>query len=126
MSILTRFQKSCETKDHHVDPQLVTHYYKGTFRQVFDIVENMVREVERYDLEHVSKEHGELSLKLRGGKSSSFIITIIAVKPLEIAVDLHISTEAFSLLGTYPRLKNEVISFYQNLDKRAMRIQTIK
>jgi hypothetical protein len=126
MSLFNRFQKSCETRDNHEDHQLVTHYYKGTFRQIFDHVENMVKENKSYELEHVSKEHGELSIKLKSGKSSSFIVTVIAVKPLEIAVDVHISTEAFSLLGTYPRLKNEVIAFYRHLDKKATLIESIK
>jgi hypothetical protein len=124
LSIFTRFQKNCETKDNHADEQLKTHYYKGTYNQLFDLVENLLRKDSRYVIEHVSKEHGELSVKLIGGKPCFYIITIVAVKPLEVAVDIHISTEAFSLLGVYPFLKNEVVVFYQKLNKNATLIGT--
>lgn len=119
MSLLTRFQKNCETKENHHDEQLITHYYKGTYKQIFDIVENLLRQDTRYQVEHVSKEHGELSVKLVRGKTCYFIITLVAVKPLEVAVDIHISTESFSVLGSYPFLKNEVVVFYQKLNKTA-------
>lgn len=124
LSIFIRFQKNCETKENHTDEQLKTHYYKGTYKQIFDLVENLLRQDSRYIVEHVSKEHGELSVKLKGGKPCFFIITIVAVKPLEVAVDIHISTEAFSLFGSYPFLKNEVVVFYQKLNKIATLIGT--
>lgn len=124
LSIFTRYQKNCETKDNHTDEQLKTHYYKGTYNQLFDLVENMLRQDSRYVIEHVSKEHGELSVKLKASRPCFYIITIVAVKPLEIAVDIHISTEAFSLLGSYPHLKNEIVVFYQKLNKIATLIGT--
>jgi hypothetical protein len=124
LSIFTRFQKNCETKDNHSDEQLKTHYYKGTFNQIFDIVENLIRQDSRYVMEHVSKEHGEISVKLKGGKPCFYIITLVAVKPLEIAVDIHISTESFSLFGSYPSLRNEIVIFYQKLNKIATLLST--
>jgi hypothetical protein len=124
LSIFTRFQKSCETKENHTDEQLKTHYYRGTYNQLFALVEDLLRNDTRYEIEHVSKEHGEFSVKLRGGTPYFYIITIIAVKPLEVAVDIHISTEAFSFLGQYPFLKKEIVVFYQKLNKMASLIGT--
>jgi hypothetical protein len=124
LSIFTRFQKNCETKDNHTDEQLKTHYYKGTYNQIFDLVENLLRQDSRYVVEHASKEHGELSVKLKVGRPCFYIITIVAVKPLEVAVDIHISTEAFSLFGSYPVIKNEIVVFYQKLNKTATLIGT--
>jgi hypothetical protein len=124
LSIFTRFQKNCETKENHTDEQLKTHYYKGTYKQLFDLVENLLRQDTRYVIDHVSKEHGELSVKLKGGKPCFYIITIVAVKPLEVAIDIHISTESFSLVGSYPFLKNEIVVFYQKLNNIATLIGT--
>lgn len=120
-SIMARFSKQCETRDHHHDELLKTHYYKGAFSQIFAEIEKLVRDDKRYKMMHVSKEHGEISVELTD-KQCLLIITIVAVKPFELAVDLHISTESFSLFGTYPFLRKELISFYQKLNKNAQLI----
>jgi hypothetical protein len=117
-SIVMRYKKSCETSEKQRDESLKTHYYKGTYRQVYDAVENLLNQDPNYQLEHASSERGEFSVQLKNRKNYFFIITIVAVKPFEIAVDLHISTEKFSLLGVYPTLKNEVLSFYEKLGKK--------
>jgi hypothetical protein len=124
MSILARYQRFCETNEKHRDKQLITHYYKGTYKQVFDIVEMVIKKNENYDIEHISKEHGEISVNLKGGKPCFLIITVVSVKPLEVAVDLHISTESFALLGSYPFLKKQIVNFYQNLSLDATFIGT--
>jgi hypothetical protein len=125
-SMFIRFKKNCETSEKQQDEQLKTHYYKGTYRQVFETVENLLRQDSSYKLEHVSKEHGEFSVKIKSRKNDPCIITIVAVRPLEIAVDLHISTEIFSLFGTYPSLKNEIVKFYEKLNKVATFIGTAR
>jgi hypothetical protein len=117
-SIMVRFSKQCETRDNHHDELLKTHYYKGSFSQIFAVVEKLVRDNGKYKVMHVSKEHGEISVELTD-KQGLFIITIVAVKPYECAVDLHISTESFSLFGAYPFLKKELVSFYQKVNNIA-------
>ncbi|HLO10945.1 MAG TPA: hypothetical protein VK190_01685 [Pseudoneobacillus sp.] len=116
-SILIRYQNNCETKENHQDESLKTHYYKGTFRQIFESVENILRQDSKYQINHVSKEHGEFSVQIKNRNNQFLIITLIAIKPLEVAVDLHISTEGFSLFGVHPQLKNEIIDFYKKLSK---------
>ncbi|MHC0037402.1 hypothetical protein [Pseudoneobacillus sp. C159] len=119
MSIFARYQRICETKENHRDEKLITHYYKGTYKQIFDIVETTVKQNDNYVMGHLSKEHGEISVNLKRGRQSFLIITVVAVKPLEIAVDLHISTESYSLFGSYPFLKKQVVDFYQKLNQAA-------
>lgn len=116
-AILTRFEKQCETKENHKDEQLKTHYYKGTFKQLFEQVEKLLAQDGKYIVDHISQEHGEISVKIKNGKTFFLIITLVAVRPYEVAVDLHISTESFSVFGSYPMLKNEIDTFYQKLNK---------
>lgn len=123
-NILNRYQKHCETEENHSDDQLKTHYYKGSYRQIFEVVENQLHQDSNYQIDHVSKERGEFSVVLKNGISYFFIITLVAVKPNEIAVDIHISTETFSLTGSYPILRNEIVTFYQKLNKTAPLIGT--
>lgn len=123
-SILIRYQKHCETMENHRDEQLKTHYYKGSYRQIFDIVENLLQSDSNYQIDHISKERGEFSVVMKKGKSFFGIITLVAVKPNEVAVDIHISTESFSLVGSYPILKNKIVTFYQKLNKKAPLIGT--
>jgi hypothetical protein len=123
-NLLIRYQKHCETEENHRDDQLKTHYYKGSYRQIFGMVENLLNQDHTYQIDHVSKERGEFSVVLKNGKSLFFIITLVAVKPNEVAVDIHISTETFSLTGSYPILRNEIVTIYQKLNKIAPLIGT--
>lgn len=123
-SILTRFQKQCETKENHKDEQLKTHYYKGSYKQLFELMVNLLAQDKKYNIEHISQEHGEISVKIKNGSTYFLIITLVGVRPYEVAVDLHISTESFSVFGSYPMLKNEVETLYQNLNKVASLIGT--
>lgn len=123
-AIFTRYLKQCETNENHPDDLLKTHYYKGSFRQIFELVEKLLSHDDKYHIDHISKEHGEISVELKGHKRCLLIITLVAVRPYEVAVDLHISTESFSILGAYPYLKNEVIIFYKKLNNQAQLIGT--
>ncbi|WP_442595396.1 hypothetical protein [Neobacillus sp. D3-1R] len=123
-SILSRYEKQCETTENHKDEHLKTHYYKGSFKQIFELVKKLIFEDQMLHLENISQEHGEFSVKIKRGKTYFLIITVVAVRPYEVAVDLHISTESFSLFGSYPQLKNEIDLFYQKLNKQASMIGT--
>jgi hypothetical protein len=123
-SLFIRYQNHCETSENHQDEKLKTHYYKGTYRQIFEAVEKLLRQDSKYKIEHVANERGEFSVQLINQKNELLIITVVAVRPLEIAVDLHISTESFSLLGTYPNLKHEIVTFYEKLNKTTPLIGT--
>lgn len=112
-----RFQKFSGTSENNSDEQLRTRYYKANFNQVFQTVEELLRSEPSAKITSVSKEHGEISAELNKGIPVFLTVTIVTTKPFETAVDMHISTEKFSLAGVNPALKREMAHFYQKLDK---------
>lgn len=112
-----RFQKFSGTSENSSDEQLRTRYYKANFNQVFQTVEELLRSEPSAKLTSVSKEHGEISAELNKGIPAFLTVTIVTTKPFETAVDMHISTEKFSLAGVNPALRREIARFYQKLDK---------
>ncbi|WP_210364962.1 hypothetical protein [Bacillus sp. REN3] len=114
--ISLRYQKFCGTAEKHRDERLKTRYYKASFNQVFQTVEQLLKDDPSGKISSISKEHGEISAEI--GRSASFMtVTVVMTKPFETAVDLHISTERFSLAGINPLLKKEILYFYQKLDQ---------
>lgn len=112
-----RFQKFSGTSENSSDEQLRTRYYKANFNQVFQTVEDLLRSEPSAKITSVSKEHGEISAELNKGIPAFLTVTIVTTKPFETAVDMHISTEKFSLAGVNPALRREMALFYQKLDK---------
>ena len=108
VNIFTRFKKQIETSDRNTDNSLKTHYYKGTFNQVFQSVEKLFHDDADCRVTTVSKEHGEIAVEIDKPIPCFLIVTVVSVKPLETAVDFSISSERFSLLGMYPQLKKRV------------------
>jgi hypothetical protein len=117
MSLFTRYKKEIETADHQTDKSLKTHYYKGTFNQLFESVEKMFKEDADCQVKTVSKEHGEIAIEINKPFPCFLIATVVSVKPIETAVDFNISSEKFSLLGIYPDLKKRIHSYYQKLNQ---------
>lgn len=116
-SITGRYEKFSGTSENNSDEQLRTHYYKANFNQVFQSVEDLLKADPAARITSVSKEHGEISAELNGRVRSFLTATVITTKPFETAVDLHISTEKFSMAGINPALRQEVIKVYEKLDK---------
>jgi len=117
VNIFTRFKKQIETSDRNTDNSLKTHYYKGTFNQVFQSVEKLFHDDADCRVTTVSKEHGEIAVEIDKPIPCFLIVTVVSVKPLETAVDFSISSERFSLLGMYPQLKKRVESYYEKINK---------
>ncbi|PLR98105.1 hypothetical protein [Bacillus sp. T33-2] len=115
-SLAIRYQKLCETGENHRDPQLKTRYYKANFNQVFQTVEQLLKE-QNGKITNVSKDHGEIAAETNSGFPAFIVATIITTKPFETAVDFNISTDRFSPAGIYPALKKEVLRLYGKLDK---------
>lgn len=112
-----RYQKFSGTSENHQDEHLRTRYYKANFNQVFQSVEELLKASPSCRITSVSKEHGEISAELNSKVPTFLTVTVVTTKPFETAVDLHISTERFSLAGINPALKNELANFYQKLDR---------
>lgn len=116
-SITGRYEKFSGTSENNRDEQLKTHYYKTNFNQMFQSIEDLLKADPSLKITSVSKEHGEISAELKGKLPAFITATVITTKPFETAVDLHISTEKFSLAGINPALRREMVKFYEKLDR---------
>jgi hypothetical protein len=116
-NLFIRFKKQIETSDKIADDSLKTHYYKAKFNQMFDSVEKLFHEDADCRVTTVSKDHGEIAVEISKPIPCFLIVTIISVKPMETAVDFNISSEKFSLIGTYPALKNRINSYYERINQ---------
>lgn len=116
-TITGRFQKFSGTSEDHPDEQLRTRYYKANFNQLFQTAEELLKADPGCKIISVSKDHGEISAEINKKMPSFLTVSIVTTKPFETAVDLHISTEKFSLTGIHPELKKELQDFYQKLDR---------
>lgn len=117
VNILTRFSKQIETSDLLADDLLKTHYYKGSFNQVFQTAEKLFHEDADCRVTTVSKEHGEIAVEVEKPFPCFLIVTVVSERPLEASVDFKISTERFSIGGNYPALRKRIISYYERLNK---------
>jgi hypothetical protein len=115
--LFIRFTKQIETSDGQKDDSLRTHYYKATFNQLFQSVEELFRQDADCRILTVSKERGEIAVEINKPVPCFLIISVVSVKPLETAVDFTISSESFSLTGSYPMLRKRLISFYKRLNQ---------
>jgi hypothetical protein len=125
-NLFTRFKKQIETSDSNTENSLKTHYYKGTFNQVFQSVEKLFHDDADCRVTTVSKEHGEIAVEINKPVPCFLIVTIVSVKPMETAVDFHISSERFSLLGMYPQLKKRIESYYEKINRLHNLLETRK
>jgi len=124
--LFTRYKKQIETSDNHRDEALQTHYYKGTFNQVFHSVEEYFKADADCHVATVSKDHGEIAVEINKPVPCFLVVTILAVRGNETAVDFNISTESFSVTGSYPLLKKRIISFYERLNQLHTLVKTGK
>ncbi|WP_052352853.1 hypothetical protein [Neobacillus dielmonensis] len=116
-NLFTRYRRSIETSDRQSDDSLKTHYYKTRASQMLDTVEKMFKEDADCQIKTVSKDHGEIAVELKKPFPCFLIATVIQSKPLETAVDFHISTERISLTGAFPALKKRINAYYDRMAK---------
>lgn len=115
--LFQRFKKQIETSDRHREEQLKTHYYKANFTQMFQSVEELFRQDADCRITTVSKEHGEIAVEISKPFPTFLVATIISARPMETAVDFTLSSERFSVFGTYPLLKRRVTTYYNRLNQ---------
>ena len=116
-NLFLRFSKQIETSDRQSDDQLKTHYFKASFNQLFQSVEQLFRQDADCRITTISKEHGEIAIEVNKPFPCFLIVTIVSTKPMETAVDFILSTEKFSVTGVYPSLKMRILSYYDKLKK---------
>ncbi|RLQ97978.1 hypothetical protein [Falsibacillus albus] len=111
-TLFQRFQHQCETSEKHSDPSLATHYYRTSFDKAFEAVGEIFSDSMYKPISH-SKEHGEWAFQKKG----IFIIaSIVTVRPFETAIDFKITSDDTKISGPYPKLRKEIISYYNWLD----------
>lgn len=116
-NLFIRFRKQVETSDHQKDSSLSTRYYKATFNQLFQSVEELFRQDADCRIVTVSKDHGEIAVEINKPIPCFLIVTIVSVRGMETAVDFSISSEKFSPIGLYPVLRKRLVSYYEKIDK---------
>lgn len=110
------FSNHQETKDQHWDEMLKTRYYKITREQGFNFLEEMVENSPEYEMNAISKDHGELSFYLRKGKKTFIVATVIMVRPFETAIDFSASAEGV-LPFDFGHTRSVISQLYDRLDK---------
>lgn len=88
------FGNRAETREDHVDKTLQTRYYKTTKDRALDALENMFKNSQTYEVNSISKDHGEISLLKPKGRKAFIVVTVIMVKPFQTAIDFSVSSES--------------------------------
>ncbi|MUV39353.1 hypothetical protein JNUCC1_03229 [Lentibacillus sp. JNUCC-1] len=88
------FTNHAETRERHDDPALVSHYYKTTKDKAMAKLEEMFSDQQLYDLNAISKEHGEISVYTKKGRKVFIIVTVIMVRPFQTAIDFSVTSES--------------------------------
>lgn len=88
------FGNHAETREEHPDPTLKTHYYKTTKDRGLEALENLINHSNKYKMNSISKEHGEISILTKKGKKAFIVATVIMVKPYQTAIDFSVSSES--------------------------------
>ncbi|WP_339228359.1 cytosolic protein [Oceanobacillus sp. FSL K6-2867] len=83
-----------ETAETHADPSLQTHYYQTTKDKALAMLDNYFRNHPAYEMNAISKEHGEISVNRIKGKRAFIVATVIMVRPIHTAIDFSVTTES--------------------------------
>ncbi|MBY7143189.1 cytosolic protein [Virgibacillus sp. NKC19-3] len=93
-TINTYFNNHAETSENHENTSLQTHYYKTTKDTGMQMLENLFIHSDGYEINSISKEHGEISVLMKKGKKAFIVATVIMVRPYYTAIDFSVTTES--------------------------------
>lgn len=88
------FSNHAETSENHIVSSLQTHYYKTTKDKGLTVLENLFTSDGKYEINAISKEHGEVSSKIVKGKKAFIVGTVIMVRPYQTAIDFSVTIES--------------------------------
>lgn len=110
------FSNHAETRDHHDDKQLQSRYYKTTKDRALNFLEEYFLQSNRFKLNAISKDHGEISVISTKGKKVFVVATVIMVRPFHTAIDFSATSESFFPFdfGYTNRL---IEKFYEDINK---------
>ncbi|WP_174614012.1 cytosolic protein [Virgibacillus ihumii] len=83
-----------ETNENHLDVSLQTHYYKTTKDRALTVLRNFFEKNEKFRINAVSNERGEVSASIIKGKKAFIVGTVIMVRPHQTVVDFSVTTES--------------------------------
>ncbi|WP_456273792.1 cytosolic protein [Bacillus sp. AK031] len=118
-SILSIFKSDIETSDKNPDAGLRTHYYKSSYDKVYKAILDLYNTSE-YNILAESRERGEITVEKNGFPGYFIVVTAINVQAFETAVDFKVSSEK-KVPGSYPKMKQEIASYYKVLDSSLIR-----
>jgi len=105
-----------ETRDNHWDVQLQTKYYKTTKDKGLDALKNFFNNSQKFEVNAISEEHGEISVNVVKGRKAFIIATVIMVRPYQTAIDFSVMTE--SLIPIDFGYSTKIINMlYENINK---------
>jgi len=110
------FSNRAETRDNHWDVQLQTKYYKTTKDKGLDALKNFFNNSQKFEVNAISEEHGEISVNVVKGRKAFIIATVIMVRPYQTAIDFSVMTE--SLIPIDFGYSTKIINMlYENINK---------
>lgn len=115
------FSNHAETRENPSDPELRSRYYKTTKDKALTMLEDFFGNQQLFELNAISKEHGEISVYTRKGRKAFVIATVIMVRPFQTAIDFSVTTE--SILPFDFGYSNKLIQqLYAQIDKELPKI----
>lgn len=93
-TINTYFNNHAESSENHEDTSLQTHYYKTTKDKGLSMLENLFTNSDVYEINSISREHGEISVRIKKGRKAFIVATVIMVRPHHTAIDFSVTTES--------------------------------
>ncbi|HEX7066140.1 MAG TPA: hypothetical protein VF199_13815 [Bacillales bacterium] len=87
------FSGHVETREHHEDESLRTHYYKTTKDRLMKELVRILNNGSRYEIVAESEERGEITVNVQGRKLFYAVVTVIMVRPFRTAVDISVTAK---------------------------------
>ncbi|MFG6116485.1 cytosolic protein [Halobacillus sp. MO56] len=116
------FTSHSETREHHQDEALQTHYFKTTKDKALQAVKEIF-DSEAFTILSTSEEHGEISVNYKGKKKAFIVASIVMVKPFRTAVDFSVTTESGGPVD-FGFSRNLIIQLNEKLKKRLTYIES--
>lgn len=116
------FTNHAETRDHHEDQALQTRYYKTTKDRGLAFLEQYFSKTNKYKLNAISKDHGEISVTLKKGRKAFIVATVIMVRPFNTAIDFSVTTESF-LPFDFGHSNRLIERFYNEISKEIQLVE---
>lgn len=110
MSFTSYFIPTCETRELHADAQLRTHYYRNSFKQCLEALQE-IQKTEDFEIRNVNEAHGEVYIISNG---FDCILTMTQVTPVETGIDIKVNWFGVMGLG---RPKKKALLLYKLFDK---------